>query len=104
MQGPYITKRQVFKILNADPMASPLVQCFQFQSRSREPPVPWKQDYSITGSVITRKEDNEMPLCIREYVQDLYSKASTTIMGQKIQITRGVLQGGLLSPFLFNIT
>lgn len=43
----------------------------------------------------------EMMIC---YIKDLYSKAGTSILGEATPITRGVLQGDPLSPFLFNIT
>ena len=44
------------------------------------------------------------PPSLTEYVTNLYKKASTDIMGEQVNITRGVLQGDPLSPYLFNIS
>ncbi len=37
------------------------------------------------------------------YIDKFYSGASTSILGQRVRVTRGVLQGDPLSPLLFNI-
>ena len=44
-----------------------------------------------------------MPPSLTNYIQNLYKKASTNIMGAEVNIQRGVLQGDPLSPYLFNI-
>lgn len=55
-------------------------------------------------SLLRAAERWGLPDILVRYIADLYSKASTTIMGRETQIRRGVLQGDPLSPFLFNIT
>ena len=44
-----------------------------------------------------------LPNSLTNYIKNLYKKASTNIMGKEMNITRGVLQGDPLSPYLFNI-
>ena len=44
-----------------------------------------------------------LPTSLTNYIKNLYKKASTNIMGADVKITRGVLQGDPLSPYLFNI-
>lgn len=44
-----------------------------------------------------------LPPAFVQYLESLYQQATTNIMGNTIKITRGVLQGDPLSPYLFNI-
>ena len=44
-----------------------------------------------------------IPSSLTTYIKNLYKKASTNILGKDVKITRGVLQGDPLSPYLFNI-
>ncbi len=44
------------------------------------------------------------PTELIDYVGQFYARASTCIMGELVNVSRGVLQGDPLSPILFNVT